>query len=342
MKKTGKWKQYTRCGLLFLIMLFMTAGCGEKREKEEFGKARMPAQTENSENERDPAEESSRAASALWEQREREKQRDTQPAEAQEEDMMETDGRFLEELSQKIDTHMQTVRDQGANVSVYAEKISSGETAVVAEQKMQAASLIKLFIAGCAYEHMEPLIQQAGSQETVEEQIRLMISVSDNDAANTLVTWLGQGDAAAGREEINLYCARNGYGSTHMGRLLLEPNDLDDNYTSVTDCGIFLKKVYHGELPGAKSLLAYMEQQERREKIPAGLPPEVVAANKTGELSDVENDAAIVFLDENSYVLCVMTEQVADPGAARTAIAGLSSLVYQYISSSMISANPIP
>ena len=53
-----------------------------------------------------------------------------------------------------------------------------------------------------------------------------------------------------------------------------------------------------------------------------------MVANKTGELDRVENDAAIVFKDNNPYILCVMSENVNDAAAARQTIVNISSGVY--------------
>ena len=72
-----------------------------------------------------------------------------------------------------------------------------------------------------------------------------------------------------------------------------------------------------------------MNQQERRGKIPSGLPAGVSSGNKTGELSDVENDAAIVYADSGTYVLCVMSQNLSDAYTARQFIIRTSSVVYE-------------
>ena len=161
--------------------------------------------------------------------------------------------------------------------------------------------------------------------------MRQMITISDNDATNTLITRLGSGDAAAGMACINEYCKKHNFPDTHMGRLMLDFNAADDNYTSVTDCGHFLSAIYKKQLTGSENILSYMKQQERTGKIPAGIPDSVETANKTGELTDVENDAAIIFSSQGPYTLCVILNQLADPAAGRTMITGLSAMVYNYM-----------
>lgn len=208
----------------------------------------------------------------------------------------------------------------GGTVAVCAGRISDG-LSLVNNHSMQAASLIKLFVAGCMYETM-------GDTSQYEPQISSMISASDNTACNSLVAVLGGGDAQAGMSVINEYCMNHGFTETHIGRLMLQPNDQDDNYTSVQDCGNFLLEIYNGSLAGSNQILQYMKQQERRGKIPAGVPSGIETANKTGELDFVENDAAIVFHPSGAYVLCVMSENLSDAYSSRLFINTLSEMVY--------------
>ena len=106
-----------------------------------------------------------------------------------------------------------------------------------------------------------------------------------------------------------------------MGRLLLASNENGDNYTSVEDCGKFLKAVYQltnggsseVSLAHADAMYALLNAQTRRNKIPAQIPEGVSVANKTGELADVENDAAIIYNTpkEKDLVICFMSQNVA-------------------------------
>ena len=73
-----------------------------------------------------------------------------------------------------------------------------------------------------------------------------------------------------------------------------------------------------------------MLDQEHRQKIPSGLPYGTVCANKTGELSDIQNDSAIVWSDGCDYVLIVMSEGNRSEGSAVREISNISSIVYDY------------
>ena len=243
--------------------------------------------------------------------------------EKKQESAAQTDEELEAILNQQMEERIFT-----GDCSIGVVNLISKTTAVVDNHSMQAASLIKLYIAGAVYENLDN--GTITGSENTDALISKMITVSDNNAANDLVTLLGNQDIALGMERVNQYCQTHGFCDTHMGRLLLAPNDDDDNYTSVNDILSFLSQVYEGNLSGSVDILSYMKSQERTSKLPAGIPDGVVTANKTGELSDVENDAMIVLTEKKPYVICVMGQYLSAAGDARTWMTDLSGKVYEY------------
>ncbi|MCR4751471.1 MAG: N-acetylmuramoyl-L-alanine amidase [Eubacterium sp.] len=221
--------------------------------------------------------------------------------------------------------------------SVYVGDLSTGSAASINSRPMQAASLIKLYIMGAVYENYERITAVHDAAE-VDKLLHAMITASDNDAANTLTTYLGEGDSDVGMKMVTSYCTSHGYMDSSMGRLLLHSNEFGDNYTSVQDCGLFLTRIYNNcsgvssDLRWADAMYSLLKQQTRTNKIPSQLPPNVHVANKTGELGDVENDAGIIYdtASGNDLVVCFMSEEVRTPGAAQTAIGELSKYIYSY------------
>lgn len=258
--------------------------------------------------------------------------------------------------------------------AVYVCDLKTGSEGSINDHRMQAASLIKLYIMGAVYENYDALIAQYG-QDTIDANLYSMITVSDNDAANALTSYLGSGDSSAGMQTVNNYCLAHGYTTSSMGRLLLHSNEFGDNYTSVENCGKLLKMVYwDGYLqktqenrdtdekttesdlqseqvteniasteddtdeittentaaltPHASDMFALLCAQTRRHKIPAQLPDGVRTASKTGELDDVENDAAILYDTDNDLIIVFMAEHLGDCGAAQSTIASLSRQIY--------------
>ena len=222
--------------------------------------------------------------------------------------------------------------------SVYVCNLMKNTEGVIDDQPMQAASLIKLFIMGAVYENYESLVDAYGA-DTLNSYLNPMITVSDNDAANKLVNMLGNGNDESGMSVVNAFCTSHGYSSTSMGRMLLQSNESGDNYTSVSDCGHFLKEIYQSNAGTAESTLAHtdamyslLKMQERRNKIPANLPDGVKVANKTGELDDVENDAGIIYNTAKNIdlVVCFMSQNLTDSSEAQAVIAQDSRLIYGY------------
>lgn len=231
-------------------------------------------------------------------------------------------------LTDAVETLIEPHKAKGERWAVYAAKAGGDVSVLSGSEKMQAASLIKLYIMGAVYENYEALSKNT-SEAVLDSLLEKMITVSDNDAANKLTSLLGGGDAAVGRDVVNEFCASHSYDDTSMGRMLLEVNPSGENYTSVTDCGRFLNDVYAGSLSHSEAMLELLKAQQRTGKIPSGVPSGIVTANKTGELSDVENDAAIVYAKNGAYILCVMSEKLFSTADARNVIVEISEKVYE-------------
>lgn len=250
---------------------------------------------------------------------------------------------FTDNTDASMDQLLVQVRDllpaNNGTWSVYVCNLMKGSEGNISNMPMQAASLIKLFIMGAVYENYDQLASTYGS-ETLNNNLNAMITVSDNDASNTLVNWLGGGDDTAGRAKVNEFCQAHGYNSTQMGRMLLQSNENGDNYTSVNDCGHFLKEIYQlcngmptdSTLVHAESMYHLLKLQQRKNKLPAQMPEGVHVANKTGELSNVENDAGIIFDTAKGVdlVICFMSQNLSDTGAAQAVIASNARAIYGY------------
>ena len=200
--------------------------------------------------------------------------------------------------------------------------LRTGERILIGDKPMVAASLIKLYVAEAYY----AAVHDGVIADSEREQVRLMLSESDNAACNALIELLGM-------DRINTYVTEH-YPSTQLNRRMLEQNGLE-NYTSVADCCTLLEKLWRSNFVSAEAsalTLEALKAQLRREKIPAVLPDEVVCANKTGELDGVENDAAIVMLpDGRAYALCVMVQTDIGNGNAMEFIRSVSAAVYAIV-----------
>ncbi|MBW3088058.1 serine hydrolase [Bifidobacterium sp. 82T24] len=222
----------------------------------------------------------------------------------------------------------------GGTWSVYVEDMTTGAAVSVNNHRQPSASVIKLYVMLAVYTRI--------AQGTLKEDMGIdsllteMITVSSNDATNTLVTTLGDGDATKGFDIVNRTAKANGFDETAMNDLLYDSGTHDSSlkHTSAEDAGRFMAKVYRGQLVSreySRKMLALLLGQQRRLKIPAGLPSGTKVANKTGEIPGTENDAAIVYgtaADHSGdYVMTVMTQNV-DNGTAQSQIRELSGTVW--------------
>ncbi|MBQ3693119.1 MAG: serine hydrolase, partial [Clostridia bacterium] len=227
----------------------------------------------------------------------------------------------------------QTKAITGGDWSVYVTIPSTGDTLSINQKKMQAASVIKMFVMGAVYENYDDLKKEY-PDEDIDYLIEYMIIVSDNESADTLVTMLGKGDSIKGRKIVTDFCHDHGFTNTNMGRMILEDNVTNDNYTTTEDMAKFLEMLLNGELAHSKEMLRHLQNQERTTKIPAGIPIGVTTANKTGELEDVQNDAAIIFA-KRPYIICVMSDGVLDYQTPIDGIVDISKETYDYLVTKM-------
>lgn len=260
----------------------------------------------------------------------------------------ETDGSQAV-LNLHLDTYLDEEEANGAKWAVSVQNLSDGARYEKnAEESMQSASVIKVFIMAAVY---GKICYPASDREAVyapeqydgelKELLTNMITVSDNEAANRLVELLGNGDFETGKQIVNTFCRENGYTGTHLGRRFLAEDPTDDNFTTAADCGKLLRAIYEGSCVSQEAsakMLELLKGQTRTGKIPSGLPQGITAANKTGEMSEgyglgcIENDIAIVYGEQQDYVICVLANDLAGRNEeAIQKIQEISSYVYEML-----------
>jgi beta-lactamase class A len=106
-----------------------------------------------------------------------------------------------------------------------------------------------------------------------------------------------------------------------------------NNTVTAHDLMIVLRALAEGRAasPAASArMIEILSGQEFNEKIPAGLPPGIRVAHKTGDITGVHHDAAIVYPPGGKpYVLVVLTAGFEEEKAADAAIADVSRAVWE-------------
>jgi len=74
-------------------------------------------------------------------------------------------------------------------------------------------------------------------------------------------------------------------------------------------------------------MIAILKRQHFNEGIPAGVPAGVAVAHKTGEITKIHHDAAIVFA-KRPYVLVVLVRGLADLKQSATLMKDISHELY--------------
>jgi beta-lactamase class A len=167
----------------------------------------------------------------------------------------------------------------------------------------------------------------AGSQFAVEKLLELMVTRSDNTAANILINLVG-------RDYLNAYFKRIGLRNTNLSRIMMDfkyRRQGIENYTTPKDVSVLLEKMYKGSFINAEvsgKCLALLKLQKVNDRIPRRLPDDVVVAHKTGLERLVCHDAGIVFTERGDFLICVLTKSKASYKSSKEFIARLAAYTY--------------
>jgi beta-lactamase class A len=171
------------------------------------------------------------------------------------------------------------------------------------------------------------LYKAVGQTRTLGQLCGLMITVSSNFATNLLIEELGVENIRAtvrslhadgmnvlrGVEDEKAF--EKGLNNTTTARGLLQLLDAIAQGKAV-------------DRESSRQMLEILERQQFNEGIPAGLPPGTRVAHKTGEITKIHHDAAIVFAPK-PFVLVILVRGIADTKISAALIADITRLLYQ-------------
>lgn len=173
------------------------------------------------------------------------------------------------------------------------------------------------------------LYQAEGSSRPLEELIRRMIVRSSNLATNLLIEKIGASRASDMMRSLGAYRIQVLRGVEDEKAFAAGLN----NKVTAQDLEIALTAIAGGDAfsPASREkMLEILKAQEFNEKIPAYLPKGTVVAHKTGDITGIHHDAAIVYPPGGApYVLVILTRGYADEKQANQVIAEISRVVWQ-------------
>lgn len=169
-----------------------------------------------------------------------------------------------------------------------------------------------------------------GTRVTVRDLITHMITRSSNLATNSLVALANAAQAESTMRSLGAMNIR-------VLRGVEDQKAFDkglNNTTTARDLSIILAAIQENKAASAKSCAAMRDvllEQEFNTGIPAELPPGTRVAHKTGWITGVTHDAAIVYPAKGpTYVLVVLTKGIPDEPTAQKLIADISRMVYEH------------
>jgi beta-lactamase class A len=171
-----------------------------------------------------------------------------------------------------------------------------------------------------------------GKTLTVEQLCYHMIVTSSNLATNLLVQLVGL-------ERLQESLRELGIRGVELRRGVEDEAAFEQGINNrVTANGLLdvLRRIEEGtafSVAASAKALEIMHEQEFRSGIPAGVPGGVKVANKTGEISTIAHDCAIVYPPgRKPYAIVVLTEWDArDTGRRSATIARVSRVVYEQL-----------
>jgi beta-lactamase class A len=171
------------------------------------------------------------------------------------------------------------------------------------------------------------LYKAVGQTRTLSQLCELMITVSSNFATNLLVEKVGVESIRATVRELH---------ADGMNVLRgVEDNKAYEkgmnNTTTARGLLILLETIAKGEAVDADSsrqMVEILSRQKFNEAIPAGLPQGTRVAHKTGELTKIHHDAAIVY-GPHPFVLVILVRGMAESKDSAGLMADIARRIYQ-------------
>lgn len=253
------------------------------------------------------------------------------------------------DLKKKIESIIDSTE---ANVGVAIKDLNSQDLVLINEEKIfPSASLIKLFILAEACKQVrdgkiklseevtltdevkvggDGILKElnSGHNFTIEELLTLMIILSDNTATNIVIDLISM-------EFVNNFIKGLGLNSTILQRKMMDSEAVKankDNFTSGKDVLTILDLLYRGELINEEAstfMIDILKRQQVKGRLDLYLPEDVIIAHKTGDLDYLEHDVGIVYLENNPYIICVLTDENISNKDGREIIGKISKIVYE-------------
>ena len=170
------------------------------------------------------------------------------------------------------------------------------------------------------------VVAHAGGVMSYRELAEAMITVSSNFATNLIIERLGA-------KSIQKTTDALGASGMHVLRGVEDQKAFDkglNNSTTARALLTLMEAIAHGravDSAASEEMVAILKRQQFRDRIPAGLPAGIAVAHKTGEITRIQHDAAIVYA-ERPFALVVLVRGLDDAARGSALAAAITRVLY--------------
>ena len=167
-----------------------------------------------------------------------------------------------------------------------------------------------------------------GKTLTLRQLCEAMITVSSNFATNLLIERLGV-------ENIRRTVTHLGADGMQVLRGVEDQKAFDkglNNSTTARGLLILMRNLAEGTAVSATSdaaMIEILKRQKFNDAIPAGIPPGTAVAHKTGNITRIHHDAAIVYA-RRPYVLVILVRGIQDQKVSAALMGKMSKAVFSH------------
>ena len=173
----------------------------------------------------------------------------------------------------------------------------------------------------------EEVYKAIGTSWTLRQLCEAMITKSSNLAANLLIEKLGV---------QNIRARVHSLGADGMQVLRGVEDDKAfqkgmNNTTTARGLLILLKAIagnLAGDVKSCREMREILERQTFNEAIPAGVPSGIAVAHKTGEITGIHHDAAIIYA-KRPFVLVLLVRGINDRDKSSALMASITRVIYR-------------
>ena len=173
--------------------------------------------------------------------------------------------------------------------------------------------------------------QHLNKNMSIRDLVYQMITVSSNFATNLLIDLVDAKNVTAtmrslGAENIRVLRGVEDLKAYHAGL---------NNTTDAYDMYLIMKKIALKQVVSPHAcdeMIAILADQRYKDKIPRFLPSTIRIAHKTGWISGIDHDAAIVYMTpDHPYILVVLTKGIKNHVQAQELIGKISKTIFDKI-----------